>query len=305
MNNKQVYKNAVNNINMESTVLFGRIYFTPKLKHFVEKMNVPEHRKSVLLDVINWDTDINKLLIESHGNRFLEDIIWKFAGIKSDQNYIYGKLARETEKTDLIRDDTKKDYILGLTQDTDITYFLIDLEHSVIAYQSKPNMSDKRILNIISNVFNIYHSDREEITITPITDRREMINTIKTFTKLNKITINVQRTNPDSTSSSDKMDKFLRDGHIKRMLLTAYGDERGIDLKNVELIKSGIHLADEGYGKAELKGIKEDVESSIETGNIPLKSKIKIEKENDEKNIKMFIGIIKTALKKLGETYDI
>ncbi len=109
-------------------------------------------------------------------------------------------------------------------------------------------------------------------------------------------------TNPDSTSSSEEMDKFLNNENIKKLKLQAQFKEGGFNLEKSKLIKSGVYLAQEGYGNAKAKGILEESKEKVVTGNIPIKSDIdELNFKKDESNIKILLEEIKKVLIRLGE----
>ena len=289
---------------MASTLQFARLIFDTKLQHF-ETNNREEYNKIILLKVIDYDTPIVKLLSKAGKNIHIIDATWNFAGIKEgildNIPYIYGKLGKESTQTHLVRDNKKKDYVLSETTDAYVIYFLIDLKKNVLVYESKRNVGEKAPLDIIKDVFNSYYDDKEELEIEIITDKRKIVERMNRLSTLDIVDLNVYRTNPESTSGSDKMDTFLREGHIRRLHLKAYSDKKGIQLNKVDLIKSGFHLAEEGYGSAKAIGKIGDNYEEIVTGDIPIKIDTNLTKDDDQINIKTLLYQIREALKRLED----
>ncbi len=98
---------------MVSKLRFARINFEPKLTHFKEdKKNKIKRERDQFLKVISFDIDVNSILrkasekwksspkIKKPGYRpqkiesIKDEMEWKFGGIKTGDNYIFGKLAK-------------------------------------------------------------------------------------------------------------------------------------------------------------------------------------------------------------------
>jgi hypothetical protein len=289
----------------ESTLHFARISFDVKITHFEDKDKIKSHRKDVLLKVIDFNTPIKKLLARIGKTTHLKKFDWHFAGIKANEDYIYGKLGKERGKTKLTLDEIKKDYIQNTITDANVVFFLIDLNKNVLVFELKKDVGAIAPVEILMDVFNAYYDDKEKIVIQPITDKREIINRIKKLTRINTIHLNISPTNPDSTSGSDEMDKFLRAGNIKRMSIEAFSYENGIKLDNVPLIKSGFHLAEEGYGSAKATGKMGTSHEEIITGNIPITSNVNLVPSDDELNIKILLKQIKMILERMEQKQNV
>lgn len=288
--------------NIMGTLLFGRLIFDTKIHHYDAHLrNVIDNRKQALLEVINFDTKIRELLLKSNKKKYaLENTDWHFAGIKLSEDYLYGKLGKETEAHKPILDKEKRDYIIqDIKEPSGVVIFLIDLKNSVIAYELKNNVGEKAPIEIIQETFNVFHNKKEELEISIITDKKKIINRMKQFSVLRNIKLRVSRTNPDSTSGSDEMDNFLKKGHIKRLKLEAISDENGIDLNKISLLKSGFHLAEEGYGTAIAKGDIGRKQEKFSAGDLPIKKENASITKDDEVNIKNLIYYINGILKEL------
>ncbi len=133
-------------INDMTTILFGRLVFDRKIKEFSKKEDKIKDEKELLLKVINFRKDINKLLRDSKANYYIKNINWCFAGIKKNEYYIYGKLVKETICEKLKRDE---DYIIDKDTESKISFFLIDLQKNIIVYESKKKVGEKAPIIII------------------------------------------------------------------------------------------------------------------------------------------------------------
>jgi len=239
---------------MDSVLLFARIKFAVKLTTFYEKKQKREIERDALLQIINYDFNINYHLSKFNGKK--GRVEWKFGGIKSSNDYIFGRLGKVKGHISNIIDSKSKDFIKNETKEANVCNFLIDLKSHIIIYESKKNIGEKSPLRVIETAFNSFHRKAEKITIQPLTDRREIINRINDLEAITIIKLNLHPTNPDSTPSSDKMDAFINDLNADKVVLEITSD-RGISLEGAEgIITSGLRLAEEGYGNARVTGRK-------------------------------------------------
>ena len=296
-----------------ATLLFGRLIFDKKQKEPVDKNEIIKERKGFLLKIINFRKDINKLLKESSADYYIKQGRWCFAGIKSNDDYIYGKLVKEKSCERIKRDEEKEDYIPNKDTESRVSFFLIDFKKNIIAYESKKEVGEKAPIVIIQNAFNSNFQGQVSLEINIIKDKRKIIERMKKFSVIDYVEMNVSPTNPDSTDNSDKMDEFLNTENIKKLKLQAYFREDGFNPKKEGLIKSGFALAQEGYGSASAKGKYEPKEKikgekpkkiekeKISVGDIPIKSYVDLDFKKDTLNIKKLLEEIKNILKRLEE----
>jgi len=112
--------------------------------------------------------------------------------------------------------------------------------------------------------------------------------------------VNLHPTNPDSTNHSKDMDEFLSNGGIDNMTIEAEGDD-GIKLEQTPLLYSGLGLAEEGYGKAKISGVRSDGgEKEIRTDGLPITVDIDEELTEDQKK-ELLMREIHRALDRLNE----
>ena len=284
-----------------SSLLFARITFESKLQHFSENMGKYGKNKYYLdkfLEIINSDTNINKNLNKAGKHKLLKNHSWRFGCVKSGDNYIYAKLGKTKEYNITHFDKNKKDFINESTDNSLVIRFLIDLNSKVFVYQHKRDVGNKAPINLIESLFNSYFDNKEQITIKTITDKQQIVSMMKKLTKLESIELNVYRTNPNSTHGSDKMDDFLKKGNIKKILIKAQSDEMGINLNNIDLLNSGFHLAEEGYGTGKARGKIDNKDKTINIGNVPIREDDDL-LDDDNINIKILLKQITKVLNKL------
>jgi hypothetical protein len=288
-------KKNIDEFNMGSVLVFARLNFHTKIHHpYNDAQKMQEHRCKILLDVIKYETPIKKLLTEAKKKQHIpEGFDWHFVVSKSEKGYIYGKLGKDTKSYRLTPDDFKKDYVMTETIEAYIIYFLIDLVNNVMVYEVKKMVGNKAPIEILTDTFNAYHKDKEDLEINIIADKREIISRIQRLRKIEEIEFNVTPTNPHSTPCSGTMDEFLKSGNIGRLHLNAFAKGEGsIKLEDVPLLHSGFYLAQEGHGSGKAR-YKNEV---VTTGDIPIKSNADLN-TNEDTRIQTLLYHIKEMLK--------
>lgn len=286
------------------TIRFARIRFEPKLPHFTDGRDELERRKEALREVIHFDTDINSLLLGTP----LEDKIkkgeWRFGGIQDEGDYIAGRLGKYKTGTGRRPDENVRDFVKYEQEDTDVTFFVIDLETSVMAYEYRRDVGKKAPYRIIETVFNEFHGGEEEISFIPLTDKEEIRKELQRFAKITRFRFtNLHPTNPDSTDRSRPMDQFLQNANIDSLIMDGqnYDEEGEINLEGTELLDGGLALAEEGYGTARITG--EDARGGtvhVSTDEVPIEIEIAMG-DTDEINRRRLLNEIRQALNRLDD----
>jgi len=280
---------------MSSKLLFARLKFQPKITHWDSSQNTIQREKETLLNVISWDIDINANLAPTNRRYLIKNNVqWKFGGINSEKGYIFGRLAKMKGHVRLIEDEKNKDFKQDLIKEANICNFLIDVKNHIIVYESKKYVGPKAPIEVISGAFNNYYKNSEEISFTLIKDRREIIKRINELDAITTIKLVLSPSNPHSGPTSKKMDTFLKNLKASRMNLEISSDsvhKGGIDLHAEDgFLSSGIRLAEEGYGNAQVKGVPKDKTKKqqiiIKSVNLPIFVRVELTKD-DEKNIKL------------------
>ena len=310
---------------MVSKLRFARISFEPKLNHFKEdeKAKIKREREQ-FLKVINFDLDINKVLKSANGKweiapkgkktgykhkkieSIKNEIEWQFGGIKSGDNYIFGKLAKLKGHIITIKDDKNKDFKQDKIKDAFLCYFLIDFNKHIMVFELKRNVGEVSPIILNEEVFNSYFEGEEQISLNIITDKREIIHRIEKLDVITLVNLHLKPTNPDSSPSSDRMDKFLKALKASRINIEATS-VAGIDLTGEDnFLQSGLRLAEEGYGHAKVIGRKkkegaEPIEEEYETinsVNLPVSEKVKLPRDENEK-----IKVLSAKVQEIDELF--
>jgi arginase len=182
---------------------------------------------------VHFDTDINTLLTDTPLQEKTEKGEWRFGGIQDEGDYIAGRLGKYKKKTGRRPDEEEKDFVEYEREDTDVTFFVIDLTSSVMAYEYRRDVGEKAPFRIIEAVFNEYHGGDENLSFIPLTDKEEIRKQLEKFAKITRFRFtNLHPTNPDSTDRSRPMDEFLRDANIDSLIMAGrnYGHEGEINL---------------------------------------------------------------------------
>lgn len=309
---------------MTSKLLFARFHFEPALKAVTEedKKSKLKMDKQKLLKIISFETDINQHLQDSkHKGLLKENILWQFGGIKAGEDYIYGRLGKVKVKKTSVIDPIIKDFKPSTQTDGEVCNFLFDIKNHIFAYESKRNVGRKAPYLIIESIFNSYYGSKDEktnnekITFEVLKNRKEILHRIGELKVITRIKLSLYPTNPNSSPSSQKMDEYIRSFGADKFNLEFTASEKGdgLDLNAAEgIAKSGIRLAEEGYGNARIEGLKE-TEIKEEKGKSKKKVEVidsvgfPIEKHvnlstNDDENIKIFIRSTSDLIKMYNET---
>lgn len=241
------------------TIRFARLSFERKLSHYSDQRDAIERRKAALLEVIDFETDVNMLLAgtDMSGKTTLGE--WYFGDVNVGEEYIAGRIGKLKEETSRQVDEDKQGFVEIEREDTDVSFFVIDLSVSVMAYEYRRDVGEKAPYRILEAAFNSYYEGEEEVSISPLVDKEEVREEIHRFTKITRVRFSKLRpTNPDSTDRSRPMDEFLQNGGIDQLLLDGMNeddeDEEGIRLEEEPLLDGGLSLAEEGYGSATVTG---------------------------------------------------
>jgi hypothetical protein len=301
---------------MPSKLLFARFHFEPTIIVTPQEENLKVERdKQKILKIISFETDINLYLQKSkHKGLLNENILWQFGGIKSGEDYIYGKLGKVKVKKTNVVDTAHKDFKLGTQTEGEVCNFLFDIKNHIFAYESKKGVGPKAPYLIIEIIFNSYHNN-EKIKFELLKNRNEILQKISELKIITSVKLNLCPTNPNSTSSSKKMDEFIKNFGAGKIYfeLNAPENSTGINLKAADgIAQSGIRLAEEGYGSARIEGIKE-LEVLEENGKsnvkievidsvgLPIKKEVDLS-NNDDENIKILIRTTSDLMKMYNKT---
>lgn len=243
---------------MKRTIRFARLSFERTLSYYEDGYDVLGKRKEALLDVIDYHTDINELLRQTPRRSLRRRGEWHFGDVIPDEYVISARLGKEKRDTRRRRDPEKKGFVEEYIEDNNIAFFVIDLEESILAYESRLEVGNKAPYWILEAIFNQYHEGEHELSITPITDKEEVRRDLQRISRVTKVRFkNLSRANPDSTDLSEPMETFLEEGRIETLNLRAENNfEQAIEGINLDhpLLNGGLSLAEEGYGTAEISG---------------------------------------------------
>lgn len=283
------------------TIRFARLSFERKLSHFTDQRDAIQRRKAALREVIDYDTDVNALLEGTERSGKTDAGQWYFGDVEDEGDYISGTLGKVKERTTKLPDDEKKGFSEEESRDTDVSFFVIDLNTSVMAYEYRRDIGNKAPYRILEAVFNEYHDGEEDISISPLIDKEEMQEELALFQRITRVTFSgLTPPNPHSTDSSRSMHEFLRDTGINNLFLDGRSDndreDEGIQIEGDPMLDGGMNLAEEGYGSATVHGEDEDGEEKIvTTDEKPIESEVEMTDE-DGYNRQILLDEIREAL---------
>lgn len=290
---------------MTTTIRFARLSFERKLTHYSDDLEEIERRRENLLDIIDFHTNLSTLLRDTEGEKYIHRGDWNYAGVESDQYHIFGKLGKHTGREDMVLDEEAEDYVETEMETADVSFFVIDLRTSIMAYEFRRRVGPKAPFRILENAFNSYHDGAETLEIAPLIDKEKFKEELESVTEISSIQFtNLHPTNPRSTDGSEKMDDFLENGGIESLSLRADGGEDGIHLDNVPLFDSALDLAQEGYGTARVTGKEPDGdEVDVRSESVPIRVRREMAHETEAKKQDL-INEIDNALARLDQNLE-
>jgi hypothetical protein len=312
---------------MVSHLRFARINFEQKLDYIQDdSISKITREKKQFLKVISFDLNINKLLekgqetyekwrnnqkkgYKPHKIESIEKSIeWQFGDIREKDDFIFGRIAKYKGHVFNIKDEKNKGFKQDLIKEAFLCIFLIDIKRHVLVYESKRNIGELAPKNLIEDVFNSYYGEDSRIGLNLIADERKILDRLDNLDVITKVLLHIKPTNPNSTPSSDQMDKLLKGMNASHATIEVHST-RGIDLKGGKnFLQSGLKLAEEGHGNATVIGsMKTDSQLdgekkliAINSLNLPIKESVLLPQDDIEK-IKILIEKIIEVEKRLAQ----
>jgi hypothetical protein len=256
-----------------STIRFARFSFDYKLTHPENENSLEkiDREKKLLVDIINYEIDVTKLLKKGQKQyetldkqkkeklkikkieTLIDDGEWKFGNVVEGSDFIFGKLAKITSEKKNIPDDKIKGFIETKDDKLFITNFLIDLKSHIIVYEVKKHIGSVSPTFVIRDIFNSYYFGGEIITFITLTDKRKIIERIKTLNQITTVKLSLKLPNPHSSELSKKFESYMNNWNARYTDITIKS-KKGLKIDaNDNLLMSGLSLAEDGFGKVTLK----------------------------------------------------
>lgn len=291
------------------TIRFARLSFERKLSHYADERDAIERRKAALLEVIDYETDVNSLLMGTNMESKISLGQWSFGDVEAQEDIIAARIAKVKEDHGREPDDEIRGFPKVEREDADIAFFIIDLTNSVMAYEVRHGVGQIAPFKILEAAFNSYYAGEEDLSISPLVDKDQVRQEIRQLKRITQVQFrSLKPTNPDSTDRSKPMDDFLQSGQIDRLMFDALNkpdeedeDDQGIRVEEEPLLDGGLSLAEEGYGKAIVKGQTDGGEDiTVTTDKRPIESKVDVAEPN-KWTIQKLREEIRRALERLEE----
>lgn len=307
-------------------ILFARLIFEPNLSDWtMNKTERTQAQVNSLLKIISYQFNPNEVILRKinqqranlkrvlkvqfrRDSRYYEKNTWKFGGINSNNNQISGKLAKKTGLDINLENDEIEDFTSETIESSNYCRFVIDLENHILCFENKKNVGELSPLCVIQDAFNAYFDGSEKIQINLINDRRKISEKIQQFKRITRIKLNLSITNPNSTPISKRMDDSLRSMRIRKMEINATSFD-GLDMEAEEgYLKSGLALAEEGYGTAQVIGVVskngKDSEISMRSYNLPYHEAVDISNKSEEQIFNLYLKKISEVNKNMSDKPD-
>lgn len=155
--------------------------------------------------------------------------------------------------------------------------FFLHVASGLLIYHPISGEIDNSVFrNRFLSLFHKGLGDQVKAEISTIDDRFQVLKEFETFDAITKITIDLVPSNPHFAPEwqpTDERMKRLRLARLKEEYIVK-SDDLGNELKADSDIKAKISMAEDGYGRATVKGTKEGKVKSIRTQDLPVFAKV-------------------------------
>jgi len=239
----------------------------------------------------------------------VRDYNWGFFEIdkreQDEQQYYFGYLIKFRPSTDeeVAVTETHK---LGYEEIQNLvrakSRFFIHVKSGVIAYhpvgsEIKRKTFCDRFVKLFQTAFDNFFIDAE---IQAIEERTKIFDAIKAFEKVRKVSIYLHPSNPRLSRVWEKTDQRLKKLRASKYheAFEAGSNEVGLEMVNDKEIESKITMADDGYGKADITGLRDGKEKTVSTSDNPIIIMAPPDDEPAESVLEKLIEVFKDIFKR-------
>lgn len=255
-------------------------------KYYVGRLNVisayPGEKVNFLLNGLSTST---VLTARAYSYVFLESERVEYAGLaeNSTEDYLSGLLVkyRPTEdgetvdwSTHEIEDQEVRDRVRCKSR------FIIHVKTGIIAYHVVADFTEDHFKKQFCKLFEQAHQDFfVDADIQTINHEVSFLASLEQFDSIKKVQIYLHPSNPSNRSIWQKQDERLKQlqaekyTEIYKLCETA----RASSIREDEEIKSKLHMAMDGYGKAKVTGTRDGDKKTLSTGDNPITCDVEVE----------------------------
>ncbi|MEO7719653.1 MAG: hypothetical protein ABIY70_25900 [Capsulimonas sp.] len=150
--------------------------------------------------------------------------------------------------------------------------FFLHLRSGLLIHKSKsPDISNQIFQNRFLDIFHKVFGRDVRAEISAIDERNSLLDEFRSFEKIDKITLCLVPSNPNLSDMWGDIDQDLKARDIAKLQeqYTIRSDRDGRALREDPRILAKIAMAEDGYGTAEVKGIKNGIKVSRSTKDLP------------------------------------
>lgn len=256
-------------------------------------------RMNIVIPYDGKKIDFLKEMLCEGTNKKIKNYVWTFLNIsefsEQDDTYIRGNLAKYTENYDEEVIENGKSVLKKINNKVQgKSDFILECKTGLIAFTVVTNsISPKQFGDMFSELCR----ENVDVPIMPvdialITDKKQVFERISSWDKVEKVTVTLHPSNPNSSkiwADVDKKMKKLNIGSYKSI----YRSESEDGLRVEDEIRSEIAMATDGYGVADLSGEKDKRKVQATTKKSSIIEAFPKNNEDNQTSDEWYAGIIK------------
>ena len=215
------------------------------------------------------------------GKKIGDRIMWGFFNVSKihsnkDETFIHGQLVkykRESDQEVAVPEKHKLDSVTIPNTVIAKSKFFMQINSGVIAFH--PVAQKIEYNHFCEKFVELFEQAYDNILVNAeiqgIQERFKLIELIKEFTALKKITVKLHPSNPDSSPIWRFLDEKYKKLNIKSYSECYESDEKGLEksIADDDNVKAKIVMAEDGYGMATISGTLNDENVKISSSDNP------------------------------------
>lgn len=227
---------------------------------------------------------------------------FEIAEIKIDKdNFITGYLVKykPITETEIVKEET---HSLAEKNASNLVIaksrFFLHIESNLIAYRATVKViSAKQFRESFVELFNSAYDDFfVDTEIQTIEEQFEILESIKEFSSISHVSIYLHPSNPRNTDRWKRVDERLKTLNVRSYKEEYDFNPNSKHIGNDEEALSKIAMADDGYGKADITGVRDGETKTISTTDNPITTIAPSDTETPEEILESLITTFKKIL---------
>ncbi len=232
----------------------------------------------------NEDDFLREKLLGEGGLKYRgDDYNWGFVDVEelevSNKNFLFGYLVKYKQKLEeeVVDEESRK------TETTEVKkgiinkapfFLLIGSEIRIVAYHRVQDISYNQFQKYFEKLIEVAREGMfVDVAIGTFSRPGKIFQAIEEFDKIDELLVTLTPTNPSFTDMEDQMTKALKEMNAElKEDFSAHIKEKGIKISENEYPWEHIKMAEDGFGEAEVRGIKNGREQREKTRSFPEES---------------------------------